>query len=92
MIDLIDNNCIKNIIIELRDKSPKNHINYNEISYDRFINCITLKELLIYDIEYLTQKYKNYIEDYNNINKKSIVQIIHDFEDKELLEKRNEIR
>ena len=92
MIDLVDNKRIKNTIFELREKIPEGHVNYNECSYDRFIKCITLKELLIFDIEYLSNKYINYIEDYNNnINKKSIIHIINDFENKELIDKRNEL-
>jgi len=92
LIDFIDNKDITHKIEELAINKPTSHINYNDDTYDRFIKCITLKELLIHNIEDLIQKYICYIEDFNNnIKKKSIVQIISDFEQKELINKRYDL-
>ena len=92
IIDLIDNSNIKKIMIELSENRPETHISYNKESYDRFIKCITLKELLIHDVGFLKEIYISYIEDFNNnIKKKTIVQIINDFEKKDLSDKRNEL-
>lgn len=92
IIDLIDNSNIKKIMFELSENRPETHISYNKESYDRFIKCITLKELLIHDVGFLKEIYISYIEDFNNnIKKKTIVQIINDFEKKDLSDKRNEL-
>lgn len=69
-----------------------NNDKYNKITYDKFITTITLHDLLIYSNCYLNERYIQYVDDYNNhILKKSIVDIINNFNNKDLMEKRNTI-
>ena len=61
----------------------------NDQSYARFFKCLTLKDLLIYTPEQIQNSYLVYKEAFIEVNKKSLSQIIHEFGEKELYEKRN---
>ena len=74
----------------------KGEMNYNDkyskLTYDKFITTITLHDLLIYSNCYLNERYIQYVDDYNNhILKKSILDVINNFNNKDLMEKRNTI-
>jgi hypothetical protein len=57
-------------------------------SYERFINCLTLKEILVHSNTQLETKYQSIVEEYIRINKKPLSQIINEFIEKDLYEKR----
>jgi len=74
---------------ELKETIPS-HEMFNAQTYSRFIKCITLHDLLTCSNEYLKDRYICFIEDYkNNILKKSVLDIINQFNNKDIIDKRN---
>jgi ATP-dependent Lon protease len=62
----------------------------NKANYERYIKCLTLKELLVHSNTFLWDKFIEYNETMlNDIIKKSLFQIINDFEVKTLVQKRH---
>ena len=61
----------------------------NKVNDERFLNCLTLKELVVYPTTKLESKYTIYKEQYTTINTKPLSQIINEFVEAELYEKRN---
>lgn len=89
VLDLISNDLIKNRINEIKTTIPKEPI-YDEKSYNRFISCLTLKDVLVHSNATLHEKYAAYMEEFiNNISKKSLIEIINSFMEKELFDKRS---
>jgi ATP-dependent Lon protease len=84
MLDMIENIFLKEKIERLK----ANHV-FPDKTYERFISCLTLKEVLVYPHSKLEQKYQSYADQYSSINKKALSQIINEFVEKELLEKRH---
>jgi hypothetical protein len=76
MSDFIENTFIANKLTELQ----------NKVNVKRFL---TLKDLMIYPIKKLENKYITYQAEYATINTKPLVQIINEFVEAELYEKRN---
>jgi len=86
MLELIDDKTIADKMTDLQENKPAQ----DEKSYDRFIKCLTLKDLLIYSNDCLKEKYITFIADYvNKIAKKSLLSIINEFIEQELYDKRN---
>jgi ATP-dependent Lon protease len=86
MPDFIVNTNIINKMTELELKSLNA---LNPDSYARFLKCLTLKDLLIYTAEQIQNSYLSYTEHFTAVNKKSLSQVIQEFGQKELYEKRN---
>ena len=85
MPDFIENT---NIINKKSELLPSvNAVNHE--SYLRFLKCLTLKDLLIYNAEQIQNIYLTYTEHFTAVNKKSLSQVIQEFGEKELYEKRN---
>jgi len=86
MLDFTENPFLKKILtedlLEETDILPAK-------TYDRFLKCLTLKELLIFPPKKLHSKYLSYVEQFTAMNKKSLAQIIQEFMEKNLGEKRN---
>jgi ATP-dependent Lon protease len=90
ILDFIDDNGIKNRINDLIENKPTENSLYENKSYERFIHCLTLKDILIYSNTTLKRTYINYVEDYiNTISKKPLLQIINEFTEQEIFDKRN---
>ena len=86
MLELIDDKMITDKINSLNENKPTEDVK----SYERFIKCLTLKDLLIYSNDCLKEKYTTFITDYvNKIAKKSLLSIINEFTEQELYDKRN---
>jgi len=87
MTEFIENDIIKEKLNELYN------INYDESSADknfkRFISCLTLKELLIDSLSKIKVSYTSYRGQFADINKKPLMQVINEFLEKEMWEKRN---
>jgi endopeptidase La len=89
IINLIDNTEIFNKLNELKKKIPICD-NYNDLTYNNFIDCLSIKDLLILTYDEIHNNYIEMCEDYNqNILKTSITDIINNFIKKELIDKRN---
>lgn len=92
LIDFVEDVSITEKLEELHQNPPKenNDIPFNSISYARFIKSLTLKELLVHPVTTLQDKYLEFAETFtNDITKKPLLEIISDFEEKTLAEKRN---
>jgi len=61
---------------------------YEPNTYERFIKCLTLKEVLVHSASYLHQKYLSIVQEFTALNKKSLAQLINEFIEKDLSEKR----
>ena len=85
VLDLIENSFITQKITELYIDANLSIMK----GYERFIQCLSLKELLVNSNYNLRKKYLSSIDQFNSINKKSLSQNINDFVEKELLEKRH---
>lgn len=86
MLELIDDKMITDKITSLNENKPTEDVK----SYERFIKCLTLKDLLIYSNDCLKKKYTTFITDYvNKIAKKALLSIINEFTEQELYDKRN---
>lgn len=74
---------------ELKECIPTHEL-FDMVTYKRFIDCVTLHDLLTYSNNYLKERYISFIEDYNNtILKKSVIDIINNFNNKDIIDKRN---
>ncbi len=89
LLELIDDKNIQERLDNLVDIRPSEHPHYSEKSFDRFIKCLTLKDLLIFSTISLRDKYIAFIDDFiNNINKKPLLQMINEFTEQEIIDKR----
>ena len=84
LLDMIENTYIKQKITSLYNDADVTIMK----GYERFIKCLTLKELLVHSTNTLQKKYLSSIDQFVSINKKSLSQNINEFVEKELLEKR----
>ena len=87
-INLIDNEIVINTMYELNSNKPE-HPHFNIKTYERFLKCITLKDVLIHTTDIIKNKYITFIEEYVTNIKKPLAQTINDFIEQELFEKRN---
>ena len=62
---------------------------YNKTTWSRFIDTLTLKELFIYNIKELYDRYVGIINQVNLLKQKTIYQIVQDFVGSELYTQRN---
>ena len=62
---------------------------FNKATWSRFIDTLTLKELLVYNIKELYDRYVGYINQINLLKQKTIYQIVQDFIGSELYGQRN---
>ena len=85
VLDMIENNFVTEKIKDLFKDADLTIMK----GYERFIKCLTLKELLVHSIYNLRKKYLSSIELFVSINKKALSQNIDEFVSKELEEKRN---
>jgi ATP-dependent Lon protease len=89
MLEFIDDKMISDKIQWLNENKPSLDM-YGDISYQRFIKCLTLKDLLIYSAASLKNNYITFIDTYvNNIAKKELGQVINEFIAQDLFDKRN---
>jgi len=90
LLNLVDNTQIEERLNNLKTNQPTKEPNYNTKTFDRFISCLSLKDLLIYSTKILIERYVTCVDDFEKkINKKSLPQIIDDFIEQDLFDKRN---
>lgn len=83
MIEFIENNSLKEKLYTIND------VDDSDKNYKRFISCLTLKEVLIDSLSKIKANYALYRAQFEEINKKPLMQVINEFLEKELYEKRN---
>tara|TARA_B100001093_G_C26855277_1_gene1027113 strand:+ start:1854 stop:5102 length:3249 start_codon:yes stop_codon:yes gene_type:complete len=87
---IIENKFISEKINNLYSKKPNDPI-FGKEEFSRFINSLTLKQLLIYSYDELFQKYTGYTTQNKLLKSKTISNIIKDFINSELYKQRNMI-
>ena len=87
-VDFINNIFIQRKIEKIKINKPTNNI-YQDEYFDKFIDILTLKELMVYDIQDIYNIYQKYIIELNNIKQKTISKIINEFNISNLFDKRN---
>ena len=85
VLDMIENKFVTEKIKDLYKDADLTIMK----GYERFIKCLTLKELLVHSTYTLRKKYLSSIDLFVSINKKALSQNIDEFVGKELEEKRN---
>ena len=78
---------IKKKLKELKDKKPKDP-DFQTNDFNRFISTITLKELLVYNLDELYQRYIGYLNQAALMKKKTISQVVKEFINDELYNQR----
>ena len=87
MLDCMNSDLISNVITKLKDNKPSDK-EFHNISYDRYIDGLSIKDLLVYTTEELNNKYIGYIKNVYTIKQKPINQIVNEFMNEELYMKR----
>jgi ATP-dependent Lon protease len=88
MINLLNNKFIniKNKVIQ--DNVP-NSIEFQGISFNKYIEFLSLKDYLIYDYQDIYSKYAGYISNLNSLRQKTLSQLVRDFVSSDLFIKRS---
>ena len=89
-LQFINDKFIENKINNIKNKKPIEKI-YQIKSFDRFIESLTLKEILVYNNTDLYHRYSGYINQTKLIKQKTISQVIKEFINSELYIQRNTI-
>ena len=83
----LDNNYIDNCISNLNDNKPKDN-DLNSDQWEKFIECLTVKELLVYSSAELSQRFISIINQLLLIKQKTVVQVVKEFLNSELYTQR----
>ena len=81
---------IINKLYDIKNNIPQN-LDYNESSFNKYISCLTLKELLIYNNDDIYDKYTGYLNQVNLIKQNTIALVTKEFLSNELYGQRNTI-
>jgi ATP-dependent Lon protease len=89
LLELLEDKDITERLNNLMTDKPTEHPHYTLKSYERFISGLTLKDLLVFSLQDLKEKYIAIIEDFvTNINKKPLLQVINEFIEQDIMDKR----
>ena len=83
IIRCLNHKYIENKLHIIKENKPSDQ-DFESNSFSRFISCLTVKELLIYDENELYNKYIGYINQINLIKQKTISQVVKEFLNNEL--------
>lgn len=83
IIRCLNQSYIENKLYIIKENKPAEE-DFESNSFSRFISCLTVKELLIYDENELYNKYVGYINQINLIKQKTISQVVKEFLNNEL--------
>jgi hypothetical protein len=87
MIDISNNKFINEKITYIHYNIP-HEIMLDNIHFKRFLECLSLKEYLIYSVDEIYSKFTGYITNLNTIRNKSVSQTIKEFLSNDLIYKR----
>ena len=87
LLECLNYSYIINKIGSLKSEKPSDP-DFLEDSWDRFLQSMTLKDVLVYDNKELYDKYIGYINQLNLIKQKTIAQVVKEFVGSELYNQR----
>ena len=87
LLDCLNNPFISKTLKEIEEDKPFDK-DFQELSWTKFIQSLTLKQLFIYNKNEIYEKYIGYINQINLIKRKTINQIVKDFLGNELFAQR----
>ena len=83
LLDCINNTYIANKLKLIEEDKPNDN-DFLELSWNKFIESLSLKQLFIYDKNEIYEKYIGYINQIHLIKRKTINQVVKDFLSSEL--------
>jgi len=83
ILNCLNHKYITDIIQSIHDNKPEDQ-EFNNECFNRFIDCLTVKELLIYNHDELYNKYVGYMNQVHLTKQKTISQIVKEFLNNEL--------
>jgi endopeptidase La len=83
LLDCINNNYLSKSLKKIEEERP-NDKDFQELSWNKFLESLSLKQLFIYDNNEIYEKYLGYINQTHFIKRKTINQTIKDFLGSEL--------
>lgn len=83
----INNDYLNNLIEEVIKKS-NTIVDYDEKSFDKYIQSLTLKEFIIYSVDEILNKYEGYMNQVKLIKQKTISQVVKEFINNDLFGQR----
>jgi len=87
LLDCLNNSFISNSLKEIEENKPLDK-DFQELSWTKFIQSLTLKQLFIYNKSEIYEKFIGYINQTNLIKKKTINQVVKEFLGNELFSQR----
>ena len=88
MIELLNDKYINMKLTTIKENIP-NSQDFKNSTFEKYIESLNLKDLLIYDCHDIYAKYAGYLSNINGMRQKTINQLVKDFVSSELFVKRN---
>jgi len=90
MLECLNYKYIEDKISDLVECKPKDH-EFNNNWFERYIQCLTLKEIIVYNNEELYARFIGYINQANLIKQKTIANVVKEFISNDLYGQRSTI-
>lgn len=90
MLECLNYKFIEDKLVDLIECKPKDP-DFNSCWFDRYIQCLTLKEILVYNNEELYGRFTGYLNQVNLIKQKTIANVVKEFISNDLYEQRKTI-
>lgn len=74
----LDNSYVANIRVTL-ESSPPSMTDFDNEAYQRFLNVLSLKELLVYSPSELNERFAGYVNQVKLVKQKAIPQVVREF-------------
>lgn len=88
MIELLNDKYINMKLTTIKENIP-NSQDFKNLTFEKYIESLNLKDFLIYDCHDIYAKYAGYLSNINGMRQKTINQLVKDFVSSELFVKRN---
>ena len=90
MLECLNYKFVEEKVIELIESKPKD-TDFNSCWFDRYIQCLTLKDILVYNNEELYSRFIGHLNQVNLIKQKAISNVVKEFISNDLYEQRKTI-
>ena len=90
LVSCIKSNYIENFLLNLKSKCPKDK-DFIQEQWSRFINSLTIKDMIVYSVSEIIQRYHCTINQLALIKQKTISQVVKEFLNNELYAQRTQL-